>query len=122
MAWAPGPSEVASISVGGTSTAGNLVEGFTIATTPESFTAANGLTVDRGYVTKVGSFNMLNYDNVTALQTLMTNRTLKSQLSLHTPDSDTQTMTSNCVVKVTPIVNQVARYVYRIYRPWHRGW
>jgi hypothetical protein len=72
MAWAPGPSEVASISVGGTSTTGNLVEGFTISTTPESFTAANGLTVDRGYVTKAGSFNMLNYDNVTALQTLMT--------------------------------------------------
>ena len=104
--WAPGPSEVASISVGGTSTTGNLVEGFTISTTPESFTAANGLTVDRGYVTKVGSFNMLNYDNVTALQTLMTNRTLSNVIATYT-DSDTQTMTGNCVVKVTPIVNQV---------------
>ena len=106
MAWAPGPSEVASISVGGTSTTGNLVEGFTISTTPESFTAGNGLTVDRGYVTKAGSFNMLNYDNVTALQTLMTNRTLSTVIATYT-DSDTQTMTSNCVVKVTPLVNQV---------------
>ena len=107
MAWAPGPSEVASISVGGTSTTGNLVEGFTISTTPESFTAANGLTVDRGYVTKTGSFNMLDYSNVTALQTLITNRSLNTVIATYT-DSDTQTMTSNCVVKVTPIVNQVA--------------
>jgi hypothetical protein len=106
MAWAPGPSEVASISVGGTSTAGNLVEGFTIATTPESYTAANGLTVDRGYVTKQGSFNMLNYDNVTALQALMTLRTLSTVVVTYT-DSDTQTLTSNCAIKVTPLVNQV---------------
>lgn len=106
MAWAPGPSEVASVSVGGTSTAGNLVEGFTIATSPESYTAGNGLNVDRGYVTKVGSFNMLDYSNVTALQTLMTNRSLNTVIATYT-DSDTQTMTSNCIVKVTPIVNQV---------------
>ena len=104
--WSPGPSEVASISVGGTSTTGNLVEGFTISTTPESFTAGNGLTVDRGYVTKVGSFNMLNYDNVTALEAMMTARTLKQVIVTYT-DSDTQTTATNCAVKVTPIVNQV---------------
>jgi hypothetical protein len=107
MAWAPGPSEVASISVGGTSTAGNLVEGFTIATTADSYTAANGLNVDRGYVTKVGSFNMLDETNITALQTLMTTRALSTVIATYT-DSDTQTMTSNCAVKVMPIVNQVA--------------
>jgi|APSaa5957512535_1039671.scaffolds.fasta_scaffold02113_14 hypothetical protein len=107
MAWAPGPSEVASISIGGTSTNGNLIENFSLETAEESYTTGYNFEADRGFVTKTGSFDCLDYSKVTALETLMTNRSLNTAIVTYT-DSDTQTMTSNTICRVKPIVNIVS--------------
>jgi len=107
MAWAPGPSEVASISIGGTSTNGNLIENFSLETAEESYTTGYNFEADRGFVTKTGSFDCLDYSKVTALETLMTNRSLNTAIVTYT-DNDTQTMTSNTICRVKPIVNIVS--------------
>ncbi len=104
--WGPGPSEVASISIGSTSTNGNLIENFSLETAEESYTTGYNFEADRGFVTKTGSFDCLDYSKVTALQTLMTTRALNTTVITYV-NGDTQTMTSSATCKVKPVVNVV---------------
>jgi hypothetical protein len=105
MAFEYGPGQLASIDFGATTVAANLLENLSTDTTPDTYSSAKGTDVERGSVIKTVSCNVLDYDSVAALNTLMTNRT-ESDIDLNYVDGDEQRV-ENCIVRVRPLVGTI---------------
>lgn len=114
MAWSRGPGNIASINInGGAPTIqGGLVENYGLATEPSEFDSAVGFSAERGYVTKRGTFTVLDYSAVAALNTLMQNGTLVDIIYTYS-DAATQTVTDNRI-RIKPVFNVVPDIV-RVY-------
>lgn len=106
MAWAPGPQQLKTVSVGGNSINADLIENYSSDTEGSSYDSAKGITVERGFVTRTTTFDCLDYSQVAALETLMKNRTLTTEVHTYADDA-TKTITSESIVRVTPLVNRV---------------
>lgn len=106
MAWAPGPQQLASVSVGGNSINADLIENYSSQTEGTSYDSAKGIPVERGFSTRTTTFDCLDYSQVSALETLMKNRTLSTEVHTYL-DGATKTITSESIVRVTPLVNLV---------------
>jgi len=104
--WAPGPQELTSIVVGGQTINGQFIENFSVSTEGQSYDSAAGMPVDRGFVTRTITFDTYDYDKVSAVNTLMANRSLNT-ITENYVDGDDSIMTSNAVVRVMPIVSVV---------------
>jgi len=107
MAWAPGPQQVSSITVGaGSAIDGSLIENYSSTTEGVSYDAAKGISVDRGFVTNTITFDCLDYSAVGAIETLMTSRALNN-VDVTFLDSVDKDQTASAVARITPVVSVV---------------
>lgn len=104
--WAPGPQELTSIVVGGQTINGQFIENFSVSTEGQSYDSAAGMPVDRGFVTRSITFDAYDYSKVSAVNTLMTNRSLNT-ITENYVDGDASVITSQAIVRVMPIVSVV---------------
>ena len=105
MAWAAGPGNVTTLDIGGTAVDGGLVEGLSIATAPDTFSAANSIEVERGSVRKTLTANVLDVSTINAVNAFMTART-EQDITVTYSDATT-TVLNNCIVRIKPIISPV---------------
>jgi len=105
MAWTAGPGNVTTLDVGGTSIDGGLVEGLSIATAPDTFDAAVGISVERGSVRKTLTANVLDFSTIEAVDAFMHART-EQDVTVTYADATT-TVLNNCIIRVKPLISLV---------------
>lgn len=106
--WGPGPQQLTQVVVddgAATTITANLIQNWSLTTEKEEFDAAIGFPVRRGYTTKTGSFDCLDYGAVTALEGMMTDRDLVTVTSTY-QDGDTQDVFSAAITAV-PLVGLI---------------
>lgn len=106
--WDPGPQQLTQISVNdgvATDISASLIEGYSLETEKDAYDSAIGISFDRGYTTKTGSFNCMDYTAVSALEGMMTARD-ETTITATYSDATTQTI-NNAVIQVAPLVNLV---------------
>jgi len=106
--WDPGPQQLTQVVINdgvATTINASLIEGFSLETEKDAYDSAIGISFDRGYTTKTGSFNCMDYTAVSALEGMMTDRDVVTVTSTYA-DATTQAI-SNATVQVSPLVNLV---------------
>ena len=105
MAWSAGPGNPTSVSIGGTSLDGGLIEGYAVVTEPDSFDAAVGVTLERGSVLK--RITGMCYD-ISAINAINAFMTARSEQTIIATFSDAATITYNSfIVRIKPVVSPV---------------
>ena len=112
MAWSAGPGNPTSVSIGGTSIDGGLMEGFNISSAPNTFDAASGFQAERGPITKTVTANCLDVSAISAVAAFMTARSEQDIVATYS-DTVAQTI-ADCIIRVTPIIHPVTD-VCRVY-------
>jgi len=105
MAWSAGPGNLTSISFGGNSVDGGLIEGLTLATEQDSYESAIGVTIERGSVRKTGTCTVYDVSAINAIDALMVGRT-ESTIVITYSDATTHTL-SSCILRVKPIIHPI---------------
>ena len=106
--WDPGPQQLTQISVNdgvATDINASLIEGYSLETEKDAYDSALGISFDRGYTTKTGSLNCMDYAAVSDLEAMMTARD-ETTITMTYADATTQDV-ANAVIKVAPLVNLV---------------
>lgn len=106
--WDPGPQQLTQVVIddgAATTINASLIEDWSLETEKDAYDAAAGFSFDRGFTTKTGGFNCMDYAAVAALEGMMTDRDVVTITSTYA-DSTTQAV-SNATIQVSPLVNLV---------------
>jgi len=111
MPWYAGPGELTQIVFNDGSTdvatiTSDFIEGYSLATEKDSYDAAVGHSVDRGSMTKTISANAFDVSAISALSTLMTNRT-ESTVTVKYQDTVEQDI-DGAIIRITPLLHNVS--------------
>lgn len=106
MAWGVGPGELTSIAFGGTTVTADLIDGYSLTNTKDSYDSGLGHPIDRGSIQKRLVANVYDVSAINAIHTLMTGRT-ESTVTVTYSDSNTQAL-NECIIRVKPLLQNVS--------------